>query len=97
MYFNYVLDVPVFGSAARSGQLSVREFRSNEVEAAIDCTRGTISILKVIAYSGSAASGAVVGGHQPTYAESAPTRIDTRAGSTHGYLYRILCSGNARQ
>lgn len=86
IHFKYVLDVPVFREA-----YAVREYRSNEVEATIDCDRQLFAGLGLTAYTGVAATGnitAIVSGSQ---AERAARPIDLRKGSTTGYLARYLC------
>jgi len=86
--FKYVLDVPILGTA---GTVTAPRFRSNEIEAVIDCAAQTISILELITYSGRAATGDMGFGFVSNAEERRPERIDMRKGSTSGYLYRHLC------
>ena len=86
--FKYVLDVPILGTA---GTVTAPRFRSNEIEAVIDCAAQTISILEPITYSGRAATGDMGFGFVSNAEERRPERIDMRKGSTSGYLYRHLC------
>ena len=74
-----------------SGTVTAPRMRSNEIEAIIDCSARTISILELITYSGRAATGDMGFGFVSTAAERRPERIDMRKGSTSGYLYRHLC------
>jgi hypothetical protein len=87
--FKYVLDVPILGSGG--GTVTAPRFRSNEIEAVIDCAAQTISILELITYSGRAATGDMGFGFVSNAEERRPERIDMRKGSTSGYLYRHLC------
>lgn len=84
--FRYVLDVPILGEAG-----GVHRFRSNEIDATIDCARRTFQVGTLTAYSGVAATGDQTGGYTPKPGESPPTPIDERKGSTTGYLFRYLC------
>jgi hypothetical protein len=84
--FKYVLDVPILGDAA-----GPRRYKSNEIEVIMDCSRQTIAVQDLIAYSGVRATGDMIGGHSATQAERQPRRIDMRKGSTLGYLFRHLC------
>jgi len=84
--FNYVLDVPLLGTAG-----SEPRFRSHEIEAKIDCTAKTISVGDLIAYSGRAATGDMIFGQVTTAEDKLPTKIDMRMHSTYGYLFRHLC------
>ncbi len=52
--FRYVLDVPILGTTTDGGG---PRFRSNEVEATLDCVRRTIKLGTVTAYSGVARTG----------------------------------------
>lgn len=86
IHFKYVLDVPIFGEA-----YSVRRYRSNEMEATIDCDRQLFSASGVTAYAGVAATGNVTGVYLSNKEERAPVRIDKRKGSTTGYLAGYFC------
>lgn len=88
VHFKYVLDVPVFGEA-----YAVRRYRSNEMEATVDCDRQMFSASGVTAYAGVAATGNVTGIYLSSKEERTPVRIDMRKGSTTGYLARFLCPG----
>jgi hypothetical protein len=84
--FNYVLDVPILGKSAEPPR-----FRSNEIEAIIDCAAQTISYISAFTWSGAAGTGEMGFGYAMTAQERRPERIDMRAGSTNGYLFRHLC------
>lgn len=84
--FRYVLDVPILKMAG-----AARRFKSNEIEAVIDCMRRTISIGDVATYSDRAATGDITSTYSATAAEQRPARIDMRRYSTNGYLYRHFC------
>lgn len=86
VHFRYVLDVPVFGEAH-----SVKRFRSNAMDATIDCARQTGSIARVTEYSERAGAGNMRRQASLKPDERAPFPIDMRAGSTFGYLFRHLC------
>ena len=60
--FRYVLDVPILGTTTDGGG---PRFRSNEVEATLDCVRRTIKLGTVTAYSGVARTGEQTGGYTP--------------------------------
>lgn len=84
--FRYVLDVPILGKEGEDP-----EFRSNEIEAVIDCTAKTISLGDAIVYSRRAAKGDMIFGQVATSEEKQPRRVDMRRHSTFGYLYRHVC------
>jgi surface-adhesin protein E len=84
--FHYVLNVPV----ALDAPAATRRWRSNEMEAVIDCNKGTFSVGKVVAHSGPGATGNIVGSHSPTPAERKPAHITP--GGTFDFLARHLCS-----
>lgn len=84
--FNYILDVPILGKMGEEPR-----FRSNELEAAIDCVAQTISTGDAIAYSGRAATGDMMYGQVATAEEKRPVKIDMRLHSTFGYLFRHVC------
>jgi hypothetical protein len=84
--FSYVLDVPILGKVGADPA-----FRSNEVEAVIDCAAKTISLGDAITYSGRAATGDMIFGQVATSADKQPRRVDLRRYSTFGYLFRHVC------
>ena len=84
--FSYVLDVPILGKAGADPA-----FRSNEVEAVIDCASKTISLGDAITFSGRAATGDMIFGQVATSADKQPRRVDLRRHSTFGYLFRHIC------
>jgi hypothetical protein len=83
--FHYILDV----MAAAEGRTTPGGWKSNEVEATIDCERNTISTGRLIAYAGPRASGAVTDRYTPILAEQKPDRIV--ANSTTAYLAAYVC------
>jgi hypothetical protein len=83
--FRYVLNVPI----ALEAPAATRRWRSNEIEAVIDCKARTYSIGNVVAHSGPAGTGNVVGRYSSTPAERKPAPIVHA--STFDYLARHLC------
>jgi uncharacterized membrane protein YkvA (DUF1232 family) len=84
--FRYVLNVPV----ALEAPAAARRWRSNEMEAVIDCAGRTYSIGNVIAHSGPAGTGSIVGRYSSTPAERRPAPIV--GASTFDYLARHVCA-----
>jgi hypothetical protein len=87
--FRYVLDVPILGTTTDGGG---PRFRSNEIEATLDCVRRTVKIGTVTGYSGVARTGEATGGYTPKPGESPPRLIGERKGNTMGYLFRYFCT-----
>ena len=85
--FRYVLDVPILGTTTDGGG---PRFRSNEVEATLDCVRRTIQLGTVTAYSGVARTGEATGGYTPKPGESPPQPVGQRKAA--GYLFRYFCT-----
>jgi hypothetical protein len=83
--FRYVLDVPV----AYESPTTSRRWKSNEMDAVIDCERRTYSIGNVVAHSGPQGTGRVVGRYSSTADERRPAPIVP--GGTFDYLARVLC------
>jgi hypothetical protein len=83
--FFYVLDVPV----AFAEPEEKRRWRSNEMEAVIDCAARTYSVLSVAAYAGPAATGNEVGSYTATEKERKPAVIV--ADSTFAHLADYVC------
>ena len=83
--FRYVLNVPV----AFEAPAAARRWRSNEMGAVIDCRGRTYVIDNVVAHSGPAATGTIVGRHSATPAERTPAPIVPT--STFDYLARHVC------
>jgi hypothetical protein len=84
-YFRYVLDVPV----ALEAPAEKRRWRSNEMEALIDCAKNTYSVLSVVAHSGPGATGSVVWRRSGTEADRKPAGIVR--GSTFDFLAQHVC------
>jgi len=83
--FRYILDVPV----AYEAPTTSRRWKSNEMDAVIDCDRRTFSIGNVLAHSGPQGTGRVVGRYSSTLEERKPATIVP--GGTFDYLARYLC------
>ena len=83
--FNYVLDV----LAVAEGRVTPGGWKSNEIEATVDCVQNTFSTGRLIAYAGPRATGAVTGGYTPTAAEQRPEKIVAK--STFAYLAADVC------
>jgi len=84
--FKYLLDVLAPDEA--SGVPSV--WRSNEVEALIDCSKRTVTVRRLVAYPGRRGSGSPTAVHSLTAAGAKPTAIAPK--STFAYLEDHLCS-----
>lgn len=84
--FKYVLDV-VVDLEGKSG------WKSNEIEAVIDCAQKTYSVRRVVAYPGPRATGIATGVHSFMVPAPKPEKIAAR--STFAYLEDHLCR-NAR-
>ena len=84
--FRYVLDVPV----AYEAPTTSRRWKSNEMDAVIDCERRTYSIGNVVAHSDARGTGRVVGRYSSTAEERKPAPIVQ--GGTFDYLARYLCA-----
>lgn len=87
MTFKYVLDVKAITDEASSPAV----WRSNEVEASIDCGRHTVSVRKLVAYPGPKASGSPTAVHTFTSTGTRPQRISAK--STFAYLESHVCGG----
>jgi hypothetical protein len=83
--FKYILNVPVAFEAPATS----RRWRSNEMDALIDCERRTYSVGNVVAHSGPEGTGRVVGRYSSTPEERRPEPIVQ--GGTFDYLARHLC------
>lgn len=84
--FSYVLDV----SAAAEGRTAQGGWKSNELEATIDCAQRSFTSGRLTAYAGPKASGAVTGGYMPTAAERITEKIVPK--STFAYLSEFVCA-----
>jgi hypothetical protein len=83
--FKYVLDV----LAAPDERSSAREWRSNEIDASIDCAKRTVSVRRLTAFPGPKASGNATAVHSFTPSDTKPERITP--GSTFAYLESHVC------
>lgn len=82
--FKYILDV--FGDTeGKPG------WRSNEVDAVIDCARKTFTVRRVVAYPGPRATGTATGVHSFMAPAPKPEKIAPQ--STFAHLEDHLCSG----
>ena len=88
--FNYVLDV----RAAAERRDVPEGWKSNEIEATIDCAGNTVSIGRITARTGPRATGSVTGIYSPTAAERKPEKIVP--GSTPAYLAAFVCAPSDR-
>ena len=84
--FNYVLNV----LAAAEGRSVPGGWKSNEVVAAVDCSRSTFASFRLIAYTGPRATGSVSGTYQFTADEQKPAKIVPKA--TTAYLAAHVCA-----
>jgi hypothetical protein len=84
--FNYVLDV----LAVAEGRSVPGGWKSNEIEATIDCAGSTFSGGKLTAYAAPRAGGAIAGSYTPTAAERKPVKIEPK--STDAYLAAFVCA-----
>ena len=85
--FKYLLDV--LSAPDESGK--AREWRSNEIEASIDCRRHTVIVRKLVAYPGPRGSGAATAVHSFSAPGVKPEPIAPK--STFAYLERHVCRG----
>lgn len=83
--FKYVLDVFV-ESEGKSA------WKSNEVEATIDCAQKTYAVRRVVAYPGPRATGSATAVHSFMAPAPKPEKIAPR--STFAHLENHLCSNN---
>jgi len=85
--FKYVLDV----FAPPEGNAAAGAWRSNEIEARIDCALKTFFISRLVAYPGPKASGAATAVHSFLPADQRSEKIGPK--STFAYLADHLCRG----
>ena len=86
--FNYVLDV----LAVAEGRSTPGGWKSNEIEATIDCSARTFVSGRITAYAGPRATGGTVGGYVPAPAEQVTEKIAPK--STFAYLAEFVCAKN---
>jgi hypothetical protein len=82
--FSYVLDIPVAG-----------EWKSNAIDATIDCGRKTVLVRRLVPYSGPRGSGRPGATHTFLPPSLRAETISPR--STFAYLAQELCSVGARK
>ena len=84
--FKYVLDVlaPAEGSDVPS------VWKSNEIDATIDCAKRTVSVRRLVAYSGPRGTGSATAAHAFSSPSVRPEAIAPK--STFAYLEAHLCS-----
>jgi hypothetical protein len=88
--FKYVLDVlapPEEGANAGAA----RPWRSNEIEATIDCRKHTVLVRRLVTYPGPRATGAATAVHSMTAPGLGAEPITPK--STFAYLEPHVCSG----
>ena len=83
--FKYVLDV----LAPPDEHSPARAWRSNEIEASIDCAKKTVTVRRLTAYPGPRGSGTATGVHTFAAADVRPERITAK--STFAYLENHVC------
>jgi hypothetical protein len=86
--FKYLLDV--LSAPDDSGK--PREWRSNEIEASIDCQRHTVVVRKLVTYPGPRGSGAATAVHSFSVPAVRPAPIAPK--STFAYLESHVCRGS---
>ncbi len=86
--FKYVLDVR---APADEGQ-TTGAWRSNEIDATIDCAKKTVSVRRLTGYPGPRATGNPTTVHAFSAADVKPERITPK--STFAYLEAHLCRAN---
>lgn len=84
--FRYLLDV--LAPDETSGVPSV--WKSNEIEASIDCLQRTVTVRRLVAYSGRRGSGSPTAVHSVMAAGAKPAAIAPK--STFAYLEDHLCT-----
>jgi len=85
--FKYLLDVP---APPDEGQ-EPTAWRSNEVEAVIDCSRRTVEVHRLVTYSGPRGTGAVTAVHGFRAPNREPEPITPK--STFAWLEAHVCKG----
>jgi len=83
--FKYVLDV----RAPPDDKQTPGPWRSNEIEASIDCVKRTVTVRRLTAYPGPRASGNATAVHAFAAADTKPSNIAPK--STFAYLEDHLC------
>jgi hypothetical protein len=86
--FNYVLDV----LAIAEQRTAPGGWKSNEIEATINCALHTFVSGRITAYAGPRASGGTVGGYVPSPPERVTEKISPK--STFAYLEVFVCAKN---
>ena len=85
--FKYLLDV----LSPPDEDAKPREWRSNEIEASIDCHSRTVVVRRLVAYSGPRGTGAATAVHSFMAPGVKPQPIEPR--STFAYLESHVCRG----
>jgi hypothetical protein len=85
--FNYLLDV----LAPPDESAKPTQWRSNEIEATIDCRNHTVLVRRLVAYSGPRGTGAATAVHSFTAPGLKAERITPR--STFEFLEKHVCRG----
>jgi hypothetical protein len=83
--FKYVLDV----RAPPDDRQSIAPWRSNEIEATIDCAKKTVSVRRLTAYPGPGGAGTPTAVHSFAAADVKPQPIAPK--STFAYLEEHVC------
>lgn len=85
IHFKYLLDV-----LAPDDNGVPNVWKSNEIEASIDCAKRLVTVRRLVAYSGRRGSGSATAVHSFTAAGTKPEPITPK--STFAYLEAQLCS-----
>ena len=87
--FKYLLDVLAPPDDDATPSAKPREWRSNEIEATIDCRKHTVLVRRLVAYSGPRGEGAATAVHSFTAPGLKAEPIAPK--STFAYLERHVC------
>jgi len=85
--FKYVLDV----RAPPEENQQVGPWRSNEIDAWIDCSKRLVGVRRLTAFPGPRATGSATAVHSFSGADVKPQKIDS--GSTFAYIEQFVCRG----
>jgi len=83
--FKYILDVPPSPEQSKGSDA----WRSNEVEASIDCDKKTVTVRRLVAYSGPRGTGSATAAHSYLAPSVKPGPIARK--TTFAYLEAHLC------
>ncbi|MPZ43454.1 MAG: hypothetical protein GEV05_08645 [Betaproteobacteria bacterium] len=89
--FKYLLDVPAPPEEGAKPPATSPQWRSNEIEATIDCRKHTVLVRRLVAYSGPRGTGTATAVHSFTGPGLKAEPITPK--STFAYLEQHVCRG----